>query len=57
MVLLLSQVFRELSSDGLLLFATRGVRMFAYGFLSVVLVLYLKAEGLEGTTDRRAADA
>jgi MFS family permease len=35
-----------LSSDGLLLFATRSVRMFAYGFLSVVLVLYLKAVGL-----------
>jgi len=37
---------RVLTSDGLLLFATRGVRMFAYGFLSVVLVLYLKAVGL-----------
>jgi MFS family permease len=36
-----------LTPDGLLLFATRGLRMFAYGFLSVVLVLYLKAEGLE----------
>lgn len=36
-----------LTSDGLLLFATRGVRMFAYGFLSVVLVLYLKAVGLK----------
>ena len=35
-----------LTGDGLLLFATRSVRMFAYGFLSVVLVLYLKAEGL-----------
>jgi MFS family permease len=39
-------VFLALSSDGLLLFVTRGVRMFAYGFLSVVLVLYLKAVGL-----------
>jgi MFS family permease len=39
-------VFRSLTRDGLLLFATRSVRMFAYGFLSVVLVLYLKAEGL-----------
>lgn len=29
-----------------LLFATRGVRLFAYGFLSVVLVLYLAACGL-----------
>jgi MFS family permease len=35
-----------LSRDSFLLFATRGMRMFAYGFLSVVLVLYLKAEGL-----------
>lgn len=39
-------VFRTLSPDGLTLFATRSLRMFAYGFLSVVLVLYLKAEGL-----------
>jgi len=30
----------------LLLFATRGVRLFAYGFLSVVLVLHLAAAGL-----------
>jgi MFS family permease len=29
-----------------LLFATRSLRMFAYGFLSVVLVLYLTAQGL-----------
>jgi MFS family permease len=36
-----------LTRDGVLLFATRGMRMLAYGFLSVVLVLYLKAEGLE----------
>jgi len=35
-----------LTSDGWLLFGTRSVRMFAYGFLSVVLVLYLSAEGL-----------
>src|SRR5271167_1081406 len=41
------QVFRALSSDGWLLFVTRSVRMFAYGFLSVVLVLYLKAVGLK----------
>jgi len=39
-------VFRTLSPDGRILFATRTLRMFAYGFLSVVLVLYLKAEGL-----------
>src|SRR5258705_12756207 len=37
---------RELSADGRLLFATRMVRLFAYGFLSVVLVLYLSALGL-----------
>ena len=32
--------------DSALLFATRALRMFAYGFLSVILVLYLKAAGL-----------
>jgi MFS family permease len=36
-----------LSRDGWLLFATCGVRSFAYGFLSVVLGLYLDAIGLE----------
>ena len=41
-----SRLFRTLSGDGWLLFATRGARMFAYGFLSVVLLLYLKSEGL-----------
>jgi MFS family permease len=35
-----------LTPDGWLLFATRSVRMFAYGALSVVLVLYLSARGL-----------
>lgn len=35
-----------LGADRWLLFGTRSLRMFAYGFLSVVLVLYLKAEGL-----------
>ncbi|MDH3442708.1 MAG: MFS transporter [Deltaproteobacteria bacterium] len=35
-----------LSRDGRLLFATCGVRSFAYGFLSVVLGLYLDALGL-----------
>lgn len=34
-----------LGRDGLLLFATRAARMFAYGFLSVVLVLYLAGLG------------
>ncbi|MBI4317044.1 MAG: MFS transporter [Chloroflexi bacterium] len=37
----------DLSPDGWLLFATYGVRSFAYGFLSVVLGLYLAARGLE----------
>ena len=35
-----------LSRDGWLLFATCGVRSFAYGFLSVVLGLYLDGIGL-----------
>ena len=39
-------LMHTLPRDTVLLFATRGTRMFAYGFLSVVLVLYLKAEGL-----------
>ncbi|MGH7771118.1 MAG: MFS transporter [Candidatus Binatia bacterium] len=39
--------FLELSRDGWLLFATCGVRSFAYGFLSVILGLYLAAIGLE----------
>jgi MFS family permease len=33
-------------SDVVLLFASRGARLFAYGFLSVVLALYLDAVGL-----------
>jgi len=37
-----------LTSDGRLLFATRVARMFGYGLLSVVLVLYLVALGVEG---------
>jgi predicted MFS family arabinose efflux permease len=36
-----------LSSDARLLFATRAARLFAYGFLSVVLVLYLAEAGLD----------
>jgi MFS family permease len=36
----------SLTSDGRLLFATRLVRLFAYGFLAVVLVLYLAQAGL-----------
>jgi MFS family permease len=38
--------FRFLSHDGWLLFATSGVRSFAYGFLSVILGLYLDAVGV-----------
>lgn len=38
-----------LSYDGWLLFATCGVRSFAYGFLSVVLGVYLDAIGLSTT--------
>jgi MFS family permease len=34
--------------DVALLFATRVLRMFGYGFLAVVLVLYLDAIGLSG---------
>ena len=32
----------SLTPDGRLLFITRFTRMFAYGFLSIVLVLYLR---------------
>jgi MFS family permease len=39
----------QLSSDGWLLFATCGVRSFAYGFLSVILGLYLDSIGLSTT--------
>ncbi len=47
--LLKTHLSRILTADGWLLFATRGLRMFAYGFLSIVLILYLKAEGLSET--------
>jgi predicted MFS family arabinose efflux permease len=36
----------SLNSDSWLLFATRCLRLFAYGFLSVVLLLYLSSVGL-----------
>ena len=36
----------RLTADGYLLFGTRVIRMFAYGFLSIVLVLYLAQLGL-----------
>ena len=38
---------RGLGPDGRALFALRTVRMFGYGFLAVVLVLYLDASGLD----------
>jgi MFS family permease len=38
--------FSKLTTDGYILFGTRVLRMFAYGFLSVVLVLYLAQLGL-----------
>ncbi len=41
---------RGLDRDGRLLFLTRGLRMFAYGFLAVVLVLYLVELGLDALT-------
>jgi MFS family permease len=40
------QPLKALSLDGRLLFTTRVARLFAYGFLSVVLVLYLAQAGL-----------
>jgi len=43
------QALTTLSPDGRLLFATRMVRLFAYGFLAVVLGLYLAAIGLSDT--------
>ncbi len=38
---------RDLPRDARLLFTTRGLRLFAYGMISVVLALYLTAIGLE----------
>ena len=38
---------RDLGPDGRTLFALRTLRMFGYGFLAVVLVLYLDAAGLD----------
>lgn len=40
------QALRTLTADGRLLMLTRVVRLFAYGFLSVVFALYLAALGL-----------
>ena len=44
-----SWVLGTLTTDGWLLFGTRITRLFAYGFLSVVLVLYLIQVGLSET--------
>jgi MFS family permease len=43
------QNLRLLNSDGWILFATRTLRLFAYGFLSVVLMIYLAQIGLSET--------
>jgi MFS family permease len=39
------QALQSLSPDGRLLFATRTVRMFAYGFIAIILGLYLSSSG------------
>ncbi len=44
-----ARLFRALTADGVLLFTTRIIRLFAYGFLSVVLALYLAQIGLSET--------
>ena len=41
-------ILSKLTTDGSILFCSRILRMFAYGFLSVVLVLYLAQLGLSG---------
>src|SRR5512146_3905 len=46
----LAASLRGLGRDGRLLFTTRVLRMFGYGFLAVVLVLYLAALGLDSLT-------
>jgi MFS family permease len=40
------EALRSLTADGRLLFATRFIRLFAYGSLSVILVFYLVSLGL-----------
>ena len=44
------KTIRGLSNDGRLLFSARILRLFAYGFLSVVLALYLKQIGLSNVS-------
>jgi MFS family permease len=43
------RVLRFLTPDGWLLFATRCVRLYAYGLISVILMLYLSQLGLSNT--------
>jgi MFS family permease len=45
----MATALRGLTADSWLLFATRSIRLFAYGGLSVVLVLYLVSLGLTET--------
>ena len=47
--LLESHVLAQLTRDGWLLFGTRILRLFGYGLVSVVLVLYLAGLGFSGT--------
>ena len=42
-----SSLFNWLSKDGNLILAARMVRTFAYGFLSVILAIYLKLIGFD----------
>jgi MFS family permease len=44
------KTIRGLSNDGCLLFSVRILRLFAYGFLSVILALYLKQIGLSNVS-------
>src|SRR5437764_13531493 len=44
-----SDALESLTRDGWVLFLTRFVRLFSYGALSVVLVLYLTGLGLSAT--------
>lgn len=44
-----AQALRSLSPDARLLFTTRMIRLFAFGLISVILVLYLVQVGLPET--------
>jgi len=46
MLMMIPKSLKSLTPDGRLLFGTRIIRLFAYGFLSVVLALYLASVGL-----------